>query len=185
MVKLRAREKRRLALNQWEKVSGYAGRQLVARGRKAVLTAYEIPCRSPELNGRTIMFFSDLHWRNDQLIADDLKDFAAKYPPDWLVFGGDLVNYACDIDSATHFLKTLHAGYDALAAVGNWDRRRWIWFTSERWKQLIAGAGFKVLLNEEFRSHGIRFWGTDDYKLGHPDYRPGNGPRCHVDSDFT
>lgn len=174
MVRLRASENLRLALQQWNKVSGYAGRHIVARGRKAVLTGYDIPCSSPELNGQTIMFFSDLHWNDNQPLAYDLKDFASQYQPDWLIFGGDLVNYSCHINSAKELLQGLQAKNDALAVVGNWDRRRWVWFSREKWEKLIADTGFKLLINAEYCSHGVRFWGVDDYKRGIPEYEPAN-----------
>ncbi len=168
MVSPRAIYSQRHALKQWKKISGYAGRKIIARGRKAILVGYDIPCDRPELDGRRMLFFSDLHWTGDQAVADDLTRFTREQRADLLIFGGDLVSYACHLTPALELLGTLSETQESLAVVGNWDRRRQSWFPMDKWQALLAEYGFLTLLNSAHRSQGVRFWGTDDYKLGKP-----------------
>ncbi|MDD3119339.1 MAG: hypothetical protein PHQ27_09185, partial [Victivallales bacterium] len=62
-------------MKRWKKISGYDNRPVVADGEKACLVAYDIACGNPELDGRKLLFFSDLHWNGDRIIAADMMNF--------------------------------------------------------------------------------------------------------------
>ena len=135
----------------------------------------------PRLAGRRILFFSDLHIRaagiqgffpfmrqtggTDWLTNAFRELFEAISMPDCIAFGGDLAGDAAWIPRAVEFLRTIPDGPDKFAVCGNWElRRRWI--PQERWRDIFAEAGFRLLVNETSEAHGILFHGLDDAKEG-------------------
>ncbi len=162
---------RRPTLRQWKKMSGYAGRRVIARGQKTVLVKYDIPCDNPDVDGNTLLFFSDLHWQGDPVMAEDIRRFIAEHQPDEVIFGGDLVSFSCHVESALALMDEISRGHQALAVPGNWDLRR-SWFSVDKWRTLLRRSGFDLLINQEKIINNIRFWGADDFKLGAPDYVP-------------
>ncbi len=172
MISPRAIFANRELLKKWRKLSGYHTRKLVKRGRKVDLIEYEIPVRQKELDGKTIFFFSDLHWNQSYQIGKDLVDLCETSIPNWVICGGDLISYSCFLNSALDLVKKLKSENTSLAVLGNWDKKRWQWFSLENWRKCYAKIGFKLLNNEESIENGIRFWGADDFKIGSPKFIP-------------
>ena len=135
----------------------------------------------PPLAGRTLLFFSDTHVRNagltgffpgvkqgggtEWLMKAFQELFEAIPMPDCILFGGDLAGEASWIGRGLDFLRVLPSGPRKFAVCGNWELRR-RWLPAERWRDLFAGAGFRLLLNESAEACGIRFYGLDDAKEG-------------------
>ena len=135
----------------------------------------------PRLAGRTLLFFSDTHIRTTGIrgvfpairqgggtewIARAFRELFETIPmPDCIAFGGDLSGDASWIGRSLDFLRAIPPGPQKLAAIGNWElRRRWI--PADRWRDLFAGAGFRLLVNETAEACGIHFYGLDDAKEG-------------------
>jgi len=172
MISPRAIIANRELLKKWRKLSGYHTRKLLKRGRKVDLIEYEIPVQKKELDGKTIFFFSDLHWDQSYQVGKDLIAHCEAAAPDRVICGGDLISYSCFLSSALDLVRQLKSKSTPLAVLGNWDKKRWKWFPLERWKKSYADVGFTLLNNEEFIENGVRFWGADDFKIGSPKYSP-------------
>lgn len=135
----------------------------------------------PILAGRTILFFSDTHIRSTGIhgffpsvrqgggtawLTNAFQELFEAVPmPDSIVFGGDLAGEAAWIEESLDFLRTLPSGPHKFAVCGNWELRR-RWLPVERWRGLLADAGFRLLLNESAEACGIVFFGLDDAKEG-------------------
>ena len=135
----------------------------------------------PCLAGRTVLFFSDTHIRvagirgffpfvrqsggTDWLTGAFRELFEAIPLPDCIVFGGDLAGDAAWIGQSFDFLRTIPAGPHKFAVCGNWELRR-RWLPADRWRNLFAEAGFRLLVNESAEAAGILFFGLDDAKEG-------------------
>ncbi|MDD2478555.1 MAG: metallophosphoesterase [Victivallaceae bacterium] len=156
-------------LQDWQRISDYGARKIVKNGKTSVLTHYVIdPAQA--LNGKKIMFFSDLHWDQPSEVyhafIEDINNYIVEFSPDILIFGGDLTTYACYLEEALQALATLNVPIK-LAMPGNWEfRRRWI--STERWGGYFAEAGFQLLCQQWFSTDGLSFFGVDDFKYGNP-----------------
>ena len=170
-------------MSKWKKISGHAGRKIIYPGTLTPASAiqvveYRIPLPSsiepPE--GDTIFFFSDLHWKDASHAK--LKDFPAALQavsPDWIVFGGDLITYACHFRDAFDWLRETFSEFPdtpKLAVPGNWDRRRKKWFPTRVWEEEYGRAGFHFPVNSSVTAGEILFHGVDDIKAGHPVANP-------------
>ncbi len=134
-----------------------------------------------KLAGRTLLFFSDTHIRTagvrgffpgvrqrggtEWLTTAFRELFEAIPMPDCIAFGGDLSGDAAWIGPSLDFLRTIPSGPEKFAVCGNWELRR-RWLPAERWRELFASAGFRLLMNETAEAHGIQFHGLDDAKEG-------------------
>lgn len=164
--------RRRGCLRQWRQVIGHGERHVVSRGRNLDLTEYKLPAGAATV-GRKILFFSDLHWQDNHALATEMVELCRAVNPDWLIYGGDLISYSCHLQPAVDLLKRLPARMGKLCVPGNWDRKRRHWFPEERWRMIMADAGFNYLNNQSFdTSDGWRFWGTDDLRMGSPQFEP-------------
>ena len=135
----------------------------------------------PRLAGRTLLFFSDTHiWSADisgffpgvsqrggtEWLTKAFHELFDAVPmPDCILFGGDLAGEAAWIGQGLDFLRRLPSGPHKFAVCGNWELRR-RWLPAERWRDLFAEAGFRLLLNDSADARGIRFHGLDDAKEG-------------------
>ena len=135
----------------------------------------------PRLAGRTLLFFSDTHvWSADisgffpgvsqrggtEWLTKAFHELFDAVPmPDCILFGGDLAGEAAWIGQGLDFLRGLPSGPHKFAVCGNWELRR-RWLPAERWRELFAGAGFQLLMNDSADACGIRFHGLDDAKEG-------------------
>ena len=122
--------------------------------------------------GQTVAFFSDLHWTGRHVErADALVRAINLAEPEWIVFGGDLIRYLCDCQSALRILQQLCARRGKLAVLGNRERVH-TWRPPEEWIELYAKAGFTCLINETCVPAGDEnpvFVGLDDMRYGAPD----------------
>ena len=133
------------------------------------------------LAGRSILFFSDTHFRTygvrgffprvkqgggTEWLTKAFRELFETIPmPSCIAFGGDLAGEAAWLGPAFDFLRTLPSAPPKFAVCGNWElRRRWI--SVERWRALFADAGFRLLINEYAEAEGILFCGLDDAKEG-------------------
>lgn len=159
-------------LYKWKKISGYSQRNITSSSGSLAAVEYILPV-NPEsnLDNKILIFFSDLHWNNSSRALLEVKNIFNEITPDWLVFGGDLITYACFYATAMDFMKSLNAKAAKIAVYGNWDKGRRRWFPHRQWKNDYEAAGFQLLVNEAVTLQGIRFWGMDDAKCGNPELK--------------
>ena len=167
----------------WQRLVGFHNRKI--RGVDTIpanipqLVEYNIalPKHIARPDGTTIFFFADLHWNDNPANLEEVHRIVKATKPDWIVFGGDLTTYACHLDGAFEWLRTVFAPFSdipKLAVPGNWDRRRKKWLPSAFWKDRYAQAGFEFLVNRSLESKGVLFHGLDETRGGHPAVAPAN-----------
>ncbi|OGV51761.1 MAG: hypothetical protein A2017_10500 [Lentisphaerae bacterium GWF2_44_16] len=158
-------------LRDWRKISGYSNRNILNSHAPIATIEYnlQIPCK--KLHDKKIVFLSDLHWDYRISPAKALTEQINALKPDWIIIGGDLISYSCFMDSAGKFLASLEAGSAKIAVYGNWDKKRKRWTPNSVWQDFYGNAGFRLLINEEYNSDGIHFYGTDDYKVGISEFK--------------
>ncbi|MCK5845258.1 MAG: metallophosphoesterase [Victivallales bacterium] len=167
-----------MVFTEWEKMRGYGSRKTADHPTSSAFAVVEYDFEIPEssgLPGKRLLFFSDLHWGNSEINLKSLSKLADEVHPDWIVFGGDLTNYACFFDEAFAALAPVFANLTdsaKIAVPGNWDRRRRRWFPNSLWTAKFAEIGFHHLINESRLINGIHFHGIDDLRTGHPVPRP-------------
>jgi len=156
----------------WKLECGYADRDIISESDTLSVVRYKPEYRDCNLIGRRIIFFADVHYngKGDPL-CEEVVETINGLSADWVVFGGDLIRYSVYLDKALSFLKRIKANSGKIASYGNWDRRRRDWFPHHELCRLYSEAGFKLLINESFKSGGVEFYGIDDYKAGFPELR--------------
>jgi predicted MPP superfamily phosphohydrolase len=100
-----------------------------------------------------------------------MKDMMLTVNPDWIIFGGDLITYACFQEEAFSFMRNLFSDFPdrpKIAVYGNWDRRRNKWYPDSIWVEEYRKAGFSLLINDNMEFDSINFYGLDEPKLGTP-----------------
>ena len=142
------------------------------------------------LNGRRILFFSDLHirpqtaknfpckmqWNGMEAIRDFLLETIEKYRPDHLFCGGDLMAYACCFDETAELLRALTCPGLKIGVFGNWDLMR-PWLPTRCWHRMLEQTGIHMLVNQAVYDGPMRVFGLDDVRKGSPEYTmPGNPP---------
>ena len=122
------------------------------------LRQLRIPSKS--CHGKKILFFSDLHVRNESVVSlfpffligrgiswleDAFQElFENISSPDYILFGGDMVSEASLLDNTLNFLaKYMPATSQRYAVTGNWEMRR-IWLRNT-WKDIFQKANFSLL----------------------------------------
>ena len=164
------------AAKNWELVSGYSNRKIVhqAGDYSLVVVEYEVAVGSVlGLNGKNLVFFSDMHFGSYAFHADVFQKILKEIKPSWAVFGGDLITYACYQDPAFSFLEKVFEPFpdtDKVAVYGNWDRRRVRWYPSSKWLDAYSDIGFHLLINENIELGGINFYGMDEPRIGSPEF---------------
>ena len=147
----------------WARVRGFERRRIVAELDAIVLTEYELSAPEP-LRGRRLAFFSDLHWNGDKALGDGLLALLDAADADWVLFGGDLVCYYCNLRPAFDLLARIRAKEAKVAALGNWDVRNRSWFPHAAMRREHERAGFKLLVNQSFDSGPLRFLGIRPFR---------------------
>ena len=123
------------------------------------------------LTGRKIFFFSDMHYNDSAIHPELFRTAVRKAQPDWIVFGGDLITYSCHFDDAFKWLHDVFAEFADIpkfTVYGNWDRRKRPWISHYDWRSRYAESGFQLLVNNDAESAGVRFYGLDETRGGHP-----------------
>ena len=175
------------AIFSWRHLSGY-------RKRKVINHSLDFSLPSPQvveytislpssfgLRGKTLFFFSDLHYSDLIQSADLYSELLTKVNPDWIVFGGDLITYSCHLAGAFEWLAQVCANFadiPKVAVPGNWDRRRARWFPQHIWEKKYSECGFHYLVNHEIILNGIRFYGMDEVRGGKPIMRSNSASQC-------
>lgn len=164
-------------IRKWRHLSGFRNRKLINRQLTLAsalpqVVEYTVHVSSKYgINGRKLFFFSDLHYTEESQNPDIYSELIAEIDPDWIVFGGDLITYACHFQGAFEWLGRVvmdFADIPKFAVPGNWDRRRGRWFPQHIWSQMYGDCGFYYLINHEIIVDGIRFYGVDELRGGHP-----------------
>lgn len=177
MIACSARKIKRFShrIYAWEKIAGYADRDIIHDGKYLAGVKYSLPTDNPALTGKKIFFFSDLHWhggssRERETLLEANKLIAA-FQPDVILSGGDLISLAAHIKSAIAAMKSLPAAATRLAVVGNWERYK-KWISDSRWHDYYAEAGYNLLINQAYSAAPFCFYGIDDIKSGNPVMKP-------------
>jgi len=130
------------------------------------------PLPDASLAGKTLLFFSDIHWcgRNAARLRA-LVEVVNNLAPDWIVFGGDLIRFMSDVPGVLPYLGDLQAKQGKIAVRGNRESVHY-WQPVDFWRKSFAEVGFSMLVNEVLtsaESGGIHFVGLDDLRHGDPD----------------
>lgn len=138
------------------------------------------------LKGKRFLFFSDLHirpqttacfphyfsWKGADAIRRFLIDSIARYQPDHLFFGGDMMAYLCNFSECADLFRSLHCPGLKAAVYGNWDLMR-SWLPDSWWRQrLEEQSGLRFLVNDAVCAGGMRIFGLDEIRHGCPEYYP-------------
>jgi predicted MPP superfamily phosphohydrolase len=137
-----------------------------------VVRSFALPGAPASLVGQRLLLFSDLHWsKGSDSAAVALVQAVNGLEADWLLFAGDLIRYLEFWEPAAGILNRLRARRGKAAVPGNRERVHG-WLSCERWQQLFAETGFRLLLNSVWRpqqSPGLLLAGLDDGRRGTPD----------------
>ncbi len=156
---------------------------------RRVFYRHQLKENAKALNGRRILFFSDLHirpqtarsfpvkmqWNGMETIRDFLLDTIEKYRPDHLFFGGDLMAYVCCFHESAELLRSLSCPGLKIAVYGNWDLLR-SWLPTRDWQRMLEQTGLQLLVNEDVYDGPMRVFGLDDFREGSPEYFPPGPP---------
>jgi predicted MPP superfamily phosphohydrolase len=120
-----------------------------------------------------IVFFTDTHFGKyySQEKVTRLVDFINEQSPDFVIFGGDLIDsYKRDqellnIEKLSSSLKKIKATYGKIAVYGNHDYGGG---SEPIYEKIMTGGGFKVLRDDEltFSDLNLSIVGYDDFLLG-------------------
>lgn len=163
-------------MRDWQRVSGYSNRNVAERSDRDPVSVVEYHVEvSPEsgLPGKRIVFFSDLHFGSRSFDGEKFCRIFADLKADWIVFGGDLITYACYQDEAFKFIKaavSLSPDAAKVAVLGNWDKRRISWYPNSKWHEAYKNLGFHLLVNENINLNRINFYGLDEPRIGTPEF---------------
>jgi hypothetical protein len=139
---------------------------------------HEIPAAIPANKGKKIIWFSDLHFRDDletdKKVMQECSAFINELQPECIVYGGDVVIYSSTLPIVRTFLKSLPEKSHKMAVLGNWEYAK-RWLTQDDWREFFDSAGFKLLVNEACEFDDFFFYGTDDLRKGEPS-RPAKIP---------
>jgi len=162
----------------WRRVSSYQERRIFLSGEYVDVVEYEISAVIPANKGKKIIWFSDLHFRDDQetdkKIMQESLAFINEIQPECIVYGGDVVTYSSTLPIVRTFLKSLPDKSHKMAVLGNWEYAK-RWLKAEDWRKFFASAGFELLVNEECEFDDFFFYGADDLRRGEPS-RPAEIP---------
>jgi len=142
----------------WKHLSGYRNRNIIHEEESFVVTEYNIKA-SKELQNKTILFFSDTHFKGLPFPDIELVEVINSLNADWLICGGDLLSYLPFYDSGVNFLSRLEAKTSKIAVLGNWETRKLVWKSVEFWKKMFNDSGFHLLDNEVIDQESIKFVG--------------------------
>lgn len=164
------------AARDWQRVAGYSDRKITDLSSKHPVALVEYDIAVPgklQIEGKKLLFFSDLHFGSVELNPCLYRNILHDTKPSWVVFGGDLITYACTQKIAFQFLKEVFEPFEEtskVAVFGNWDRRRIRWYPSSKWVKAYRDIGFHLLVNEKIELEGINFYGMDEPRIGSPDF---------------
>lgn len=154
---------------KWKRVSSYKQRHVLRSGECIDVVEYEIPAVMPANKGKKIVWFSDLHFRDDQetdkKIMQEILASINELQPEYIIYGGDVVTYSSSLPIVRTFLKSLPEKSQKMAVLGNWEYGK-RWLKHDDWREFFDSAGFKLLINESCEFDDLFFYGTDDLRRG-------------------
>ena len=176
----------------WFRINGIASgeiRREQAGPFRRVFYRHRLKQNASVLNGRRILFFSDLHirpqtakcfpvkmqWNGMEAIRDFLVDTIEKYQPDHLFCGGDLMAYACCFRESQELFRSLSCNGLKIAVFGNWDLMR-PWLPTRDCRRMLEQTGLRLLVNEAVYDGPMRIFGMDEIRKGSPEYLPPEPP---------
>jgi predicted MPP superfamily phosphohydrolase len=117
-----------------------------------------------------VLHLSDLHVRARGPWLDHLcATLRAVAAADLLVITGDLVGREWEPDAVDQLLAALPAArWGRFAILGNWEH--WTGATGPAWRDRLAAAGVRLLVDEAVDLGPLRLAGTDDALAGNPDF---------------
>lgn len=126
-----------------------------------------------------VAFLSDLHFRNRRgprrILAAVLEQLRRETPA-YLLFGGDLVGDAVDLEALREALKPLaELPCPKLAVTGNWERGK-RWLGTAFWRELLAAGGIRLLQDECWTDGKLFVYGVADRKAREPLPEPPTPP---------
>ena len=151
--------------SNWNRISGYSSRKIIERREGFVVVERSVAGKRA-MDGKTIVFFSDLHWSCSGKIGEELSGAINALEPAWIVFSGDLVSHVCHLESALSFLASLKAVSGKINVLGNWDLKRRRWLPSSVFRGMIESTGFKTLSYDTFAADGMFFAGLGKEPTG-------------------
>lgn len=117
--------------------------------------------------GETCCYPSGVSWGGADWIGKSVSEASEYVKPDIFIFGGDLASESCMLPASFAMLDaSVPEGVVRVSVAGNWDRRRKRWLPDSYWEESYGRIGFHYLVNKFFLTHGIMFYGMDDFKLG-------------------
>ena len=95
-------------LVDWEPVSGYGQREVIAEDSGVVVVRYVLDA-PVSLTGTRLVFFSDTHYltRNSMPDNDTITGLIKSLSPDIMIFGGDMGSYNCSLPGFLELLRKL------------------------------------------------------------------------------
>lgn len=164
-----AKEKFTHRAKGWQCVSSYNDRKIVRLGESIDVVKYDIPAKIPANKGKKILWFSDLHfsgnWEIEKRVLAESLEFIKQIQPEYVVYGGDVVNYSSTLPVVRYFLKSLPEESQKMAVLGNWEYSK-RWLKQKDWRDFFDSCGFKLLINEDCETDEFFFYGTDDLRKG-------------------
>ena len=179
-------------VRDWVRIDGLASGEIrweQCGAFRRVFYRHQLKENAKALDGRRILFFSDLHirpqtarsfpvkmqWNGMETIRDFLLDTIEKYQPDHLFCGGDLMAYACCFPESAELFRSLSCPGLKIAVYGNWDLMR-PWLPVREWQRMIEQTGLRLLVNEAVYDGPMRVFGLDEIRNGSPEYYPADPP---------
>ena len=164
------------AVRDWRLLAGYSKRKIIGKLGEKPISVVEYKIKVPEslgLCGKKMLFFSDLHYGSIDLNVSSFHETLSEINPSWIVFGGDLITYACYQEKAFDFLRDLFEPFSQAAKIavfGSWDRRRNRGYPASKWVDAYREIGFHLLINEKIELGKINFYGMDEPRIGNPEF---------------
>jgi uncharacterized protein len=155
------------AYKSWNNKVGYKNRNILQRND--VFDTVKYTFQFPELCGKNIVFFSDLHIQDENFNFNILIDGINRLEADWIIYGGDLLTLLHYHKLAAKFLSKLKAKDKKFTILGNWEKKRFCWIPLSHWNNFFNSTGFTLLANSSYRTDNIQFIGlipdTEDFSF--------------------
>lgn len=172
----------------WVRINGKQSgeiRRESAGAFRRVFYRHKLKPDAQSLRGKRILFFSDLHirpqtakcfplrmsWTGAAVLRDFLLETVELCRPDHLVFGGDMMAYACNFNESMELFRSLSCPGLKTGVYGNWDLMR-PWLPKRGWRRALETAGLRLLVNESLSDDAMRIFGLDEIRKGSPEYFP-------------
>ena len=155
---------------KWHCLAGYNAAPVLFHEGEIKVIKCPFKARHNSASGKKILFFSDLHYsQNEEFLAESLFKIAKETKPDLILCGGDLCSDAVSVNFLGSVLEKLAACAPCCAAIpGNWERGK-NWLPPMFWENFFNQYHWHFLCNRELNT-GDWGWiyGCDDISKGYP-----------------